>query len=127
MRLEGRVAIVTGGARGIGKAECLALAREGASVIVNDFGGGADGTGRATEPAAEVADEITANGGKAVPHFGDVSQMKTGEELVQTALNEFGRLDILVNTACQTVRRPVGKDCPPPLSLSVLSYCGHCV
>ena len=99
MRLEGRVAIVTGGARGIGRAECLALAHEGASVIVNDFGGGADGSGGDKEPAAEVADEITRAGGKALPHFGDVSQMSTGEELVQLALDQFGRLDILVNNA----------------------------
>ena len=99
MRLQGRVAIVTGGARGIGEAECLALAREGAAVIINDFGGAADGTGGAEQPAARVADQITAEGGKAIPHFGDVSRMETGEELVQLALNEFGRVDILINNA----------------------------
>jgi NAD(P)-dependent dehydrogenase (short-subunit alcohol dehydrogenase family) len=99
MRLEGRVAIVTGGARGIGRAECLALAGEGASLIVNDYGGAADGTGGDTSPAAQVADEITAAGGKAVPHSGDVSEMSTGQELVQLALDQFGRLDILVNNA----------------------------
>lgn len=99
MRLEGKVGIVTGGGRGIGRAECLALAREGASVIVNDFGGGPDGTGGGRGPADEVADEITAQGGKALPHYGDVSAMATGEELVQLALSEFGRLDILVNNA----------------------------
>lgn len=99
MRLEGRVAIVTGGGRGIGRAESEQLAREGASVIVNDFGGGADGTGGAEGPANEVADAITAAGGKAIPHYGDVSNMATGEALVQLALREFGRLDILVNNA----------------------------
>ncbi len=99
MRLEGRVAIVTGGGRGIGQAECHELARQGASLIVNDFGGGADGTGGAEGPADEVADAVTAAGGKAIPHYGDVSKMATGEELVQLALHEFGRLDILINNA----------------------------
>ena len=99
MRLEGRVAIVTGGGRGIGQAECHELARQGASLIVNDFGGGPDGTGGAKGPADEVADAITATGGKAIPHYGDVSNMATGEELVQLALREFGRLDILINNA----------------------------
>jgi NAD(P)-dependent dehydrogenase (short-subunit alcohol dehydrogenase family) len=99
MRLEGRVAIVTGGGRGIGRAECLSLAEEGAAVIVNDFGGGADGTGGDEGPAALVADEITAQGGKAIPHYGDVSDPATGEALVQLALDRFGKLDILVNNA----------------------------
>ncbi len=99
MRLEGRVAIVTGGGRGIGRSECEELAREGAAVVVNDFGGGPDGTGGAEGPANEVADAIMAAGGKAIPHYGDVSNMATGEELVQLALREFGRLDILINNA----------------------------
>jgi len=99
MRFEGKVAIVTGGGRGIGRSECETLAREGAAVVVNDFGGGADGTGGAEGPADEVADAIVSNGGKAIPHYGDVSQMKTGEELVQLALDQFGRLDILINNA----------------------------
>ena len=99
MRLEGKIAIVTGGGRGIGRAECLSLASEGAAVIVNDFGGGPDGSGGEEGPAAEVADEISAQGGKAVPHYGDVSDPATGEALVQLALDQFGRLDILVNNA----------------------------
>ena len=99
MRLEGKVAIVTGGGRGVGRAECLALAREGAALIVNDFGGAPDGSGGAAEPADQVADEITVAGGKAISHRGDVSQMGTGEELVQLALDQLGGLDILVNNA----------------------------
>ncbi len=99
MRLEGRVAIVTGGGRGIGQQECEQLAKAGAAVVVNDFGGGADGTGGAHGPADEVADAIVAAGGKAIPHYGDVSKMETGRDLVQTALGEFGRLDILINNA----------------------------
>ena len=99
MRLKGRVAIVTGAGRGIGRFEALAFANEGASVVVNDFGGGPDGTGGSEEPADEVVDEILRGGGKAVAHYGDVSRMQTGEELLQAALNSFGRLDILVNNA----------------------------
>ena len=99
MRLEGRVAIVTGGGRGIGRAECLSLAGEGAAVIVNDFGGAADGSGGEPGPADEVADAITAAGGKAIPHYGDVADPSTGDDLVQLALDRFGRLDILVNNA----------------------------
>ena len=99
MRLEGKVAIVTGAGRGIGRAECIALAAEGASVIANDFGGEQDGRGGASEPADEVADEIAQAGGKAIAHYGDVSKTDTGEELVQLALDQFGRLDILINNA----------------------------
>ena len=99
MRLEGKVAIVTGGGRGIGQLECEQLAKAGAAVVVNDFGGGADGTGGEHGPADAVADAIVAAGGKAVPHYGDVSKMETGQDLVQTALREFGRLDIVVNNA----------------------------
>jgi NAD(P)-dependent dehydrogenase (short-subunit alcohol dehydrogenase family) len=99
MRLEGRVAIVTGGGRGIGRAECLSLAAEGAAVIVNDFGGEPDGSGGDAGPADEVADEITTQGAKAIPHYGDVADPSVGEELVQLALDRFGRLDILVNNA----------------------------
>ncbi len=99
MRLEGRVAIVTGAGRGIGREEALQLAAEGAAVIVNDFGGGPDGRGGAEEPANEVVDAITEGGGKAIAHYGDVSRMETGEELAQLALDHFGKLDILINNA----------------------------
>lgn len=99
MRLEGRVAIVTGGARGIGEATCFALAREGASLVVLDYGGGADGAGSGEGPADEVVDAITSKGGKAIPHYGDVRNMDTGTDVVAEALNQFGRVDILVNNA----------------------------
>jgi NAD(P)-dependent dehydrogenase (short-subunit alcohol dehydrogenase family) len=98
-RLEGRAAVVTGGGRGIGRAVALLLADEGATVVVNDYGVKVDGTSPDSGPAAEVAEEIRARGGKAVPNFDTVATMAGGEALVQTALDNFGRLDILVNVA----------------------------
>ena len=98
-RLAGKVAIVTGGGRGIGRGEALLLAEEGAAVVVNDYGGGTDGTGASTSPADDVVAEITKTGGRAVANHDDVSTMQAGENLVKQALDSFGRLDILVNNA----------------------------
>jgi NAD(P)-dependent dehydrogenase (short-subunit alcohol dehydrogenase family) len=98
-RLEGRVAVVTGGGRGIGRAVAMLLAQEGASVVVNDFGVAVDGTKPSEGPAAEVAEEIKKAGGKAVPNFDTVATVEGGENLVKTALDAFGRVDILVNVA----------------------------
>jgi hypothetical protein len=98
-RLKGRVAIVTGAGRGIGRGEALLLASEGASVVVNDFGGGSHGEGGEKGPADEVVDEIKKLGVGAVANYGSVADFKTGEELVQQALDNFGRLDIVVNNA----------------------------
>src|SRR4051794_34711380 len=97
--LEGQVAIVTGGGRGIGRAECLALAAAGARVIVNDLGVGTDGSGVDTTPGDEVVADIRAAGGEAVVNYGDVSRMDTGVALVEQALDTYGRLDIVVNNA----------------------------
>lgn len=97
--LDGKVAVVTGAARGLGRVEALELARLGARVVVNDLGGDADGTGKAEEPAREVVEEIKAMGGEAVPHFGDVADWNDSKSMIETAINEFGELNILVNNA----------------------------
>lgn len=98
-RLEGKVAIVTGAGRGIGRGEALALAKEGARVIVNDFGGSTTGEGGEHSPAEQVVAEIKAFGGEALPNFGNVASMADGEGMVKQAMDAWGRLDILVNNA----------------------------
>lgn len=97
--LDGRVAIVTGAGRGIGRSTALLLASEGASVVVNDLGGAVDGSGHDSGPAQQVVDEIAGEGGKAVASGADVSDHAAAEELIKTAIAEFGRLDVLVNVA----------------------------
>jgi NAD(P)-dependent dehydrogenase (short-subunit alcohol dehydrogenase family) len=97
--LDGRVVIVTGAGRGIGRSVALLLASEGASVVVNDLGGALDGSGADTAPARQVADEIAAAGGAAVANGADVSDHAAAEDLIKTATGEFGRLDVLVNAA----------------------------
>ena len=96
---EGRVAIVTGAGRGLGRAHALELGREGASVVVNDLGVELDGSGGGPDWANEVASEIRALGGQAVVDNNDVSDWAGAEDLVATALRAFGRLDVLVNNA----------------------------
>jgi NAD(P)-dependent dehydrogenase (short-subunit alcohol dehydrogenase family) len=97
--LEGKVAIVTGAGRGIGREHALALARAGARVVVNDLGGSLAGEGEDTTPAQQVTDEIAGLGGEAVASYDDVSDFAAAERLVRQALETFGRLDILVNNA----------------------------
>jgi NAD(P)-dependent dehydrogenase (short-subunit alcohol dehydrogenase family) len=98
-RLAGRVAIVTGAGRGIGRGEALALASEGAKVVVNDLGGAVDGSGAAASPADEVVAEIKKLGGEAVANHDSVANTKGGETIVKTAIDSFGKVDILVNNA----------------------------
>ena len=98
-RLDGKVAIVTGAGRGIGRGEALLLAQEGAKVVVNDLGGSEAGEGADASPADSVAAEIVAAGGEAVANHDSVATMEGGERMVQTALDAFGRLDILINNA----------------------------
>jgi NAD(P)-dependent dehydrogenase (short-subunit alcohol dehydrogenase family) len=97
--LDGKVAIVTGAGRGIGRAEALCLAGEGAKVIVNDLGGEWDGVGSDRRPAQLVVDEIRSAGGMAAASFESVCDFAAAKRIVDAAVAEFGRLDILVNNA----------------------------
>lgn len=96
---EGRVCIVTGAGRGIGREHSLMLAAQGAKVVVNDLGGSMDGSGASSGPAQEVVDEIISRGGDAVANTDDVSDWEGARRLVQQAIDHFGRLDVLVNNA----------------------------
>jgi NAD(P)-dependent dehydrogenase (short-subunit alcohol dehydrogenase family) len=97
--LDGKVAVVTGGGHGIGRGEALELARQGASVLVNDMGGSVHGEGADKRPAEEVAELIGAQGGKAGANYDDVADWAGAANLVQQAVAEFGKLDIVVNNA----------------------------
>jgi NAD(P)-dependent dehydrogenase (short-subunit alcohol dehydrogenase family) len=96
---EGRIVIVTGAGRGIGRAHALAFAREGAQVVVNDLGVGADGRGGDRGPAADVVAEISASGGDAVANIDDIADWDGAANLVRTAIDTFGGLDVVVNNA----------------------------
>ena len=97
--LEGRIALITGAGRGIGREHALLFASEGAKVVVNDLGGANDGSGSDSGPAQEVVDEIVAAGGDAVANTDDVSNWEGAERLVRQAVDHYGRLDVLVNNA----------------------------
>jgi NAD(P)-dependent dehydrogenase (short-subunit alcohol dehydrogenase family) len=97
--LQGRTAIITGAGRGLGRSHALRFASLGASVVVNDAGGGPDGAGADASPAHEVVEEIRAAGGTAVAHVGSVTDWAAGAEMVELAVSEFGRLDVLVANA----------------------------
>jgi NAD(P)-dependent dehydrogenase (short-subunit alcohol dehydrogenase family) len=97
--LDGRVAIVTGAGRGIGRSVASLLALEGAAVVVNDRGVAVDGSGGDAGPAQQAVDEITAAGGRAIANGADISDHAATEDLIKTAISEFGQLDVVVNVA----------------------------
>ena len=98
LRFDGRVAVVTGAGNGLGRAHALLLASRGAAVVVNDLGGDIHGTG-SSGAAQSVVDEIIAAGGSAAANTASVATVEGGESIVRTALDEFGRIDILINNA----------------------------
>ncbi len=96
---DGKVAIITGAGGGLGRSHALDLARRGALIVVNDLGGAADGTGSGTTAAQTVVDEIKAAGGEAVANYDSVATPEGGKAIVQTAIDSFGRVDIVINNA----------------------------
>ncbi len=97
--LDGKVVIITGSGGGIGRTHALAMAREGAAIVVNDLGGARDGSGEGTAMAQQVADEIKAAGGEAVANYDNVATVDGGEGILKTAVDAFGKVDVLVNNA----------------------------
>ncbi len=97
--LDGKVAIITGAGGGLGRAHALALAKEGAAIVVNDLGGSVDGTGSGNTMAEGVVDEIRAAGGTALANFGNVTSADDCQAMVKAAVDEFGKVDILINNA----------------------------
>ena len=97
--LDGKVAVITGAGRGIGRGEALLFGGEGARVVVNDLGGEWDGTGADPRAASQVVEEIRAAGGEAVPHFEDISEPDGAASLLRLAVETWGRLDVVVNNA----------------------------
>ncbi len=97
--LKGKVAVVTGGGGAIGRGICLELAAQGAKIVVNDIGGAVDGSGKSSGPADKVVAEITKGGGEAVACYDSVVTMEGGEKIIRTALDTYGKIDILIHTA----------------------------
>jgi NAD(P)-dependent dehydrogenase (short-subunit alcohol dehydrogenase family) len=99
LRFNGRVAVITGAGQGLGRQHALELAARGAKVVVNDLGGALDGSGSSTGPAAAVVEEIKKNGGEAVANTDNVATPEGAQAIVQTALDAFSKIDIVVNNA----------------------------
>ena len=106
---EGRVAIVTGAGRGIGREHAIMLANQGAKVVVNDLGGDMDGSGSDLSPAQEVVNEIIEMGGEAIVNGANVADFAAAGEMVQQAIDTWGRLDILINN-CLLYTSPSPRD-----------------
>ena len=99
VRFDGRVALITGAGGGLGRTYAIELARRGARVVVNDFGGGADGRGAGSPMADKVVAEIAAAGGEAIANYDSVSTPSGGESMVRAAVDRFGKVDIVINNA----------------------------
>lgn len=99
IEFTGRVAIITGAGGGLGRHHAIELAKRGAKVVINDLGGSKDGVGSSTSAADHVVEEIKALGGEAVPNYDNVATQEGGENIVQTAIDAFGKIDILINNA----------------------------
>ena len=97
--MDGKVVVVTGAGRGVGRGVALLMAAEGAQVVVNDIGAALDGSGGEQTPAQEVVDEIEAAGGEAIASYDSVSDWNSAEKIIQCALDSFGRIDAVVNNA----------------------------
>jgi NAD(P)-dependent dehydrogenase (short-subunit alcohol dehydrogenase family) len=97
--LDGKVAVITGAGRGIGREEALLMAKHGAKVVVNDLGGHFDGTGQSRSPAEDVVKEIRSAGGEAVANFESVTDFKAAKRIIECAIDNFGKLNIVVNNA----------------------------
>ncbi|MGB0620701.1 MAG: SDR family NAD(P)-dependent oxidoreductase [Myxococcota bacterium] len=120
--LEGRVAIVTGAGRGIGRATALALAGRGARVVVNDLGGSLQGDAPDATPAASVVEEIRAAGGESVANADSVATWSSAQRIIETALDTFGRLDLLVNNAGLSASAPIWNHDPELFERVVASH-----
>jgi len=99
MLLEGKVVVITGAGRGIGREEAILMAKHGAKVVVNDLGGGFEGSGASRGPAEEVVAEIKKNGGEAVANGDSVSDFKGAQRIIECAVDTFGKLNVVVNNA----------------------------
>ena len=99
IRFDGKVVVVTGAGGGLGRSHALLLASKGAKVVVNDLGGAPDGTGESKRMADKVVEEIRAQGGEAVPNYDSVATMEGGAGIIRTAMDRYGRVDILINNA----------------------------
>ena len=109
IRFDGQVALVTGGGRGMGREHCLLLARRGAKIVVNDLGVTMDGAAGSENPAQQVVDEIRAEGGEAVPNCDDVGAVDGPAAMVRTAIEQYGRIDIVVHNAAIVTFAPFGE------------------
>jgi NAD(P)-dependent dehydrogenase (short-subunit alcohol dehydrogenase family) len=99
MLLKGKAVVVTGAGRGVGREIALLMAKEGARVVVNDYGGSETGSGASQKPADEVVEEIRSAGGEAVSNYDSVATMAGGQAIIKTATSSFGRIDVVVNNA----------------------------